>query len=80
MEEYIAFDSHKHYTWVEQEPVKGGKARCYRVEHTPGAIEQALRGCRAGTPVARHLAEATDYVLRRHEDYRDPTLGRTREV
>ena len=30
--------------------------------------------------VARHLAEATYYVLSRQESYRDPTLGRTREV
>ena len=52
MEEYIAFDSHKHYTWVEREPAEGGRARCYRVEHAPGAIEAALRGCRPGTPVA----------------------------
>jgi hypothetical protein len=35
MEEYIAFDSHKHYTWVE---------------HAPGAIRQALGGCLPGTP------------------------------
>jgi transposase len=52
MEEYIAFDSHKHYTWVEQEPVSAGKARQYRVEHAPGAIRQALRGCAPGTAVA----------------------------
>jgi transposase len=52
MEEYIAFDSHKHYTWMEQDPVKGGRPRGYRVEHAPGAIEEALRGCRPGTPVA----------------------------
>jgi transposase len=30
--------------------------------------------------VARHLAEATFHVLSRLQDYRDPTLGRTREV
>lgn len=52
MEKYIAFDSHKHYTWVEQEPVKGGRPRCYRVEHAPGAIAGALQGCRPGTAVA----------------------------
>ena len=52
MEEYIAFDSHKHYTWVEQEPVSTGKVRHYRVEHAPGAIRQALRGCQPGTAVA----------------------------
>jgi transposase len=52
MEEYIAFDSHKHYTWVEQERVKTGKLRRYRLEHAPGAIRRALAGCQPGTPVA----------------------------
>ncbi len=52
MEEYIAFDSHKHYTWVEQEKVANGKVRQYRVAHAPGAIRQALAGVEAGTPVA----------------------------
>ena len=52
MEEYIAFDSHKHYTWVEHEKVAGEKVRHYRVEHAPGAIRQALAGCQPGTPVA----------------------------
>jgi transposase len=52
MEEYIAFDSHKHYTWVEQERVKSGRLRRYRLEHAPGAIRRALAGCRPGTPVA----------------------------
>jgi transposase len=52
MEEYIAFDSHKHYTWVEQEKVASGKVRQYRVAHAPGAIRQALAGCRPGTAVA----------------------------
>jgi transposase len=52
MEEYIAFDSHKHYTWVEHEKIASEKVRHYRVEHTPGAIRQALKGCAPGTPVA----------------------------
>jgi transposase len=52
MEEYIAFDSHKHYTWVEREPLKGGRIRQYRVEHAPGAIRRALAGCAPGTAVA----------------------------
>ncbi len=52
MEEYIAFDSHKHYTWVEQEPVGSGKIRGYRVEHAPGAIRRVLAGCAPGTAVA----------------------------
>lgn len=52
MEEYMAFDSHQRYTWVEQEAVKSGKLRRYRLEHAPGAIRQALAGVRPGTPVA----------------------------
>ncbi|MFQ5668824.1 MAG: IS110 family transposase [Candidatus Binatia bacterium] len=52
MEEYIAFDSHKHYTWVEHEPVAGARVRRYRLVHGPGAIGRALAGCAPGTPVA----------------------------
>ncbi len=52
MEEYIAFDSHKRYTWVEREQVRTGKIREYRVNHAPGAIRHALAGCEPGTPVA----------------------------
>ena len=48
----MAFDSHKHYTWVEHEKVRSGRVRQYRVEHAPGAIRGALRGCTPGTPVA----------------------------
>lgn len=52
MEEYIAFDSHKRYTWVEQEEKATGKVRQYRLDHAPGAIRQALAGCAPGTAVA----------------------------
>ena len=52
MEEYIAFDSHKRYPFVEQEQVTTGKVRQYRLEHAPGAIRSALAGCPPGTPVA----------------------------
>jgi transposase len=52
MEEYIAFDSHKRYTWVEHQQANTGKTRTYRLEHAPGAIRQALAGCSPGTPVA----------------------------
>src|SRR5258708_2895735 len=52
MEEYIAFDSHKRYTWVEHFQANTGKVREYRLEHAPGAIRQALAGCTPGTAVA----------------------------
>jgi hypothetical protein len=51
MEEYIAFDSHNHYTWMEQKRVKTGKLRRYRLEHAPGAIRRALAGCQPEAPV-----------------------------
>ena len=52
MEEYIAFDSHKRYTWVEHEEVATGKVEQYRLNHAPGAIRNALAHCAPGTPVA----------------------------
>jgi transposase len=52
MEEYIAFDSHKHYTWVEHENIQTGKVRAYRLDHAPGVIRRALALCAPGTPVA----------------------------
>lgn len=52
MDEYIAFDSHKRYTWAEHEQVTTGKVKQYRIEHAPGAIRQALAGCAPGTAVA----------------------------
>jgi len=52
MEEYIAFDSHKRYTWVEHEQVATGRVRQYRLPHAPGAICKALAGCEPGTAVA----------------------------
>lgn len=52
MDEYIAFDSHKRYTWVEHFEANTDKRREYRVEHAPGAIRDALQGTAPGTKVA----------------------------
>jgi len=52
MREYIAFDSHKHYTWVEREEVESGRRVSGRLEHARGAIRRYLSGCAPGTPVA----------------------------
>ena len=52
MEEYIAFDSHKRYTWVEHEQVATGRVRQYRLDHAPGAIRNALADREPGTAVA----------------------------
>ncbi|KPK49315.1 MAG: hypothetical protein AMK72_04875 [Planctomycetes bacterium SM23_25] len=37
MDEYIAFDSHKHYTLVEHEDRRTRQTRQHRIEHRPGA-------------------------------------------
>jgi len=57
MEQYIAFDSHKHYTWVEHEQAPSGKVRQYRVEHAPGSSCDALdtRHLSARNDILRHL-------------------------
>ena len=53
MKEYISFDSHKHYTLVEQENRETGRTRQCRVDHGPGAIRSFLKKfCEPGTPVA----------------------------
>ena len=50
--EYIAFDSHKHYSWVEREAAASGAVRHCRLEHAPGGVRAYLRGCQPGTAVA----------------------------
>jgi hypothetical protein len=50
--EYIAFDSHKRYTWVEHKEANTARVRQNRLGHAPCAIRQALNGCAPGTPMA----------------------------
>lgn len=52
MSEYIAFDSHKRYTWVDREDHSTKKNSCHRLEHAPGTVREYLNGCEPGTPVA----------------------------
>jgi transposase len=52
MSEYIAFDSHKRYTWVDREDHSTGKSSGHRLEHAPGAVRDYLSGCEPGTAVA----------------------------
>jgi transposase len=52
MSEYIAFDSHKRYTWVEREDCLTGKSRHQRLLHAPGAIRNYLGASEPGTAVA----------------------------
>src|SRR6266480_2788469 len=52
MKEYIAFDSHKHYTLMEREDRQTARTVQLRVAHQPGAIRSCLRNCESGTDVA----------------------------
>jgi transposase len=52
MSQYIAFDSHKRYTWVDRQDRSTGEEICHRLEHTPGAVRKYLHGCEPGTAVA----------------------------
>lgn len=52
MSEYIAFDSHKRYTWVDRQDHSGRTHQGYRLEHAPGAVRNYLSGCEPGTAVA----------------------------
>jgi transposase len=52
MSEYIAFDSHKRYTWVDRQDHSTGKATGHRLPHAPGAVRSYLRGSEPGTGVA----------------------------
>ena len=52
MSEYIAFDSHKRYSWVDREDHSTGKRHCHRLEHAPGAVREYLSGREPGTAVA----------------------------
>ncbi|MBI4484573.1 MAG: IS110 family transposase [Acidobacteria bacterium] len=52
MSEYIAFDSHKRYTWVDRHEQGTGKHSGHRFEHAPGAVRHYLSGCQPGTAVA----------------------------
>ncbi len=52
MREYIAFDAHKRYTWVDRQEHATGRSRGFRLEHAPGAVRNYLQGSAPGTNVA----------------------------
>jgi len=52
MTEYISFDSHKHYTLVERQDSKTGRAAHCRLPHSRGVIYSYLLQCEPGTAVA----------------------------
>jgi len=68
MKEYIAFDSHKHYTLMEREDVATGRTRQMRIEHAPGAIRKGLAGCEAGTPVPVEATGNWYWIVREIEE------------
>jgi transposase len=50
--QYIALDGHKRYSFARIEDESGEVLRQERIWHQPGAIEQFLACCEAGSPVA----------------------------
>ena len=50
--QYIAFDSHKHYTWALVQDKEGKVLREQRINHTQGALSQFLVDFDVGSPVA----------------------------
>jgi transposase len=50
--EYIAFDSHKHYTLASVARPNGQLVREQRLPHERGALQQFLARCEPGSPVA----------------------------
>ena len=72
--EYVAFDTHKRYTLASVARPDGHVIREQRIDHDRGALRQFLERCAPGSPgaVARHLAEATYWMLSKHEPYREP--------
>src|SRR5947209_5836296 len=52
MREYIAFDSHKHYTLVERQEMQTGRTVQRRIEHQRGPLCACLQSCPPGSKVA----------------------------
>src|SRR5262249_36993475 len=52
MKEYIAFDSHKHYTLMERQDAQTGRRVQQRLAHQPGSLCAGLRECQRGDAVA----------------------------
>jgi transposase len=52
MKEYIAFDSHKHYTLMERQDRQTGRTVQRRIQHERGALCACLRECAPGSAVA----------------------------
>lgn len=66
--QFIAFDSHKHYTLARVESSEGTLVRQGRIEHQRGAICAYLRGCERGSPVAVETVGNWYWIVREIED------------
>jgi len=50
--QYIAFDSHKHFTYASVEEHTSRRIYDQRINHERGALKVFLKGCEPGSPVA----------------------------
>ena len=50
--QFIAFDSHRHYTLATVEKEKGGVVLEARIQHDRGALRAFLSQCEPGSPVS----------------------------
>jgi transposase len=50
--QFIAFDSHKHYTFASVEDQATGEVLEAKIPHERGELRKFLRGCEVGSPVA----------------------------
>lgn len=68
MEQYIAFDCHKHYTLAEREDVETRQRQECRIEHEPGAIRDYLSDCQPGTKVALEATSNWYWIVEEIEE------------
>jgi transposase len=81
MQEYIAFDSHKHYTLAEREEVASGRVTQCRIEHHRGALREYLSRCEPGTPVAVEATANWYWIVQEIEEARQqPRLVHPRKA
>jgi transposase len=68
MKEYIAFDSHKHYTLMEREDAQTGRTVQQRIEHQRGALCAGLRECPGHQVVAVEATGNWYWIIREIEE------------
>lgn len=73
--EYIALDVHKKYTWARVENIEGARLYESRLAHAHGTVKNFVHRWshgKAKVAVARHLSEASFWMLKKGEPYREP--------